>query len=113
MTNDPQPLINGLTRSETAPPEEPDGCGWQGRAFGSNYPDGCCIGGMLWDLDSCDEPGGGLTSGGDRSCPNCNPEGCADDMEFSGNARQRRTQRKAAIREIHDQAKEETQRWAR
>lgn len=88
-------------------------CGWQGRAFGAHYPDGCCIDGQLWDLDSGDGPGGGLTGGGDRPCPNCNAEAWADDETFSGNARQRRTQRKAFIREVQEMAKAETQRWAR
>ena len=26
----------------------------------------------MWDLDSCDEPGGPLSSGGEVPCPNCN-----------------------------------------
>jgi hypothetical protein len=88
-------------------------CGWQGRAFGAHYPDGVCIDGWLWDLDSSDEPGGGLTSGGDRACPNCNARECVDEMAFSGNARQRRAARKLAILRIQEQAKAETRRWAR
>lgn len=50
------------------------GCGEQFYgAFGANYPDGLCVDGYLWDLDSCDEPGGGLAVGGDIPCPKCNP----------------------------------------
>lgn len=40
--------------------------------FGAKYPDATCIDGFLWDLDSCDEPGGSLTQGGDVPCPFCN-----------------------------------------
>lgn len=47
-------------------------CDYEGRHFGAHYIDTCCIDGYLWDLDSCDEPGGGLTSGGDIPCPQCN-----------------------------------------
>lgn len=42
--------------------------------FGARYPDARCIDGYLWDLDSCDEPGGGLSIGGDDPCPFCNTE---------------------------------------
>lgn len=38
--------------------------------FGATYPDACCDGGYLWDLDSCDE--NMLTSGGNDPCPVCN-----------------------------------------
>lgn len=40
--------------------------------FGARYPDARCIDGWLWDLDSCDEPGGPLFIGGDTPCPFCN-----------------------------------------
>lgn len=40
--------------------------------FGAHYPDATCIDGFLWDLDSCDEPGGALYTGGDYPCPYCN-----------------------------------------
>lgn len=95
-------------------PEAPStGCGWTGRAFGANYPDGICIGGQLWDLDSCDEPGDGLMSGGDRSCPNCDPAGVVEDWAFSGSARQRRIARRSAARRVKMQAEAETDRWTR
>jgi len=42
--------------------------------FGATYPDACCIEGFLWDLDSCDVPGGPLYSGGEVPCPQCNRE---------------------------------------
>lgn len=42
--------------------------------FGASYPDAVCIDGFLWDLDSCDEPGGPLYQGGDSPCPFCNPQ---------------------------------------
>ena len=34
----------------------------------------CVMGCYLWDLDSCDEPGGALSVGGDIPCPACNPK---------------------------------------
>ena len=49
-------------------------CDYHGHDFGASYPDACCIAGHLWDLDSCDEPGGGLSVGGDIPCPQCNAE---------------------------------------
>lgn len=49
-----------------------DSCGYEGYEFGGSYIDSICIDGYLWDLDSCDEPGGGLTKGGDLPCPRCN-----------------------------------------
>jgi hypothetical protein len=48
------------------------GCDYTGYEFGGGYIDSCCIEGFLWDLDSCDEPGGGLTHGGEWACPRCN-----------------------------------------
>lgn len=67
-------------------------CGYTGPHFGATYDDAICCDGDLWDLDSCDEPGGPLFSGGDIPCPQCNT------MEYvrwhcvvpSGNSRQRR-----------------------
>ncbi len=47
-------------------------CEYEGKDFGANYTDSCCIDGYLWDLDSCDEPGGPLLAGGDLPCPKCN-----------------------------------------
>lgn len=65
-----------LAMNTATPPQAPAvpalGCGWQGRAFGASYEDGTCIDGYLWDLDSCDEPGGALRNGGDIPCPSCN-----------------------------------------
>lgn len=48
------------------------GCDYTGRDFGASYPDACCIDGYLWDMDSCDEPGGFLNEGGNIPCPQCN-----------------------------------------
>lgn len=47
-------------------------CDFHEPYFGASYPDACCIDGYLWDLDSCDEPGGSLSRGGDIPCPQCN-----------------------------------------
>ena len=47
-------------------------CDYQGHEFGACYLDSVCIDGYLWDADSCDEPGGDLTNGGDIPCPQCN-----------------------------------------
>ena len=49
-------------------------CNYTGSHFGASYPDACCIEGRLWDLDSCDEPGGGLSIGGEIPCPSCETE---------------------------------------
>lgn len=54
------------------PAQEQKGCDYQGRHFGASYEDATCIDGYLWDLDSCDEPGGALSNGGDVPCPQCN-----------------------------------------
>lgn len=59
-------------------------CDYQGRHFGASYEDAGCIDGFLWDLDSCDEPGGGLSSGGDVPCPMCNPKKYAEYFSNDG-----------------------------
>lgn len=50
------------------------GCGYTGYEFGGGYLDSTCIDGYLWDLDSCDDAGGGLTKGGEIPCPKCNAD---------------------------------------
>lgn len=67
-------------------------CTYQGKHFGAHYEDATCIDGYLWDLDSCDEPGGGLHVGGDIPCPACNRAEYVKGIEPppSGNAHQRR-----------------------
>jgi hypothetical protein len=87
------------------------GCSFEGPAFGAAYPDGTCIDGYLWDLDSCDEPGGALQNGGDMPCPHCNSRAYLldwVDARFSGNARQRRRAIRAAVSLIKRKAGE----WA-
>lgn len=63
-------------------------CRHQGIYFGANYEDGICIDGYMWDLDSCDEPGGGLSVGGDIACPECNHDewlkDCCEDASNDG-----------------------------
>lgn len=49
-------------------------CDFHEPYFGADYPDACCIDGFLWDLDSCEVPGGPLHSGGEIPCPQCNHE---------------------------------------
>lgn len=58
------------------PPVNPQECPVQMPIsyFGATYQDSQCIDGYLWDLDSCDEPGGPLHNGGDIPCPFCSPE---------------------------------------
>lgn len=78
-------------------------CNYEAPTFGANYPDGTCIDGYMWDLDSCDAPGGGLRHGGEMPCPACNT---AEHVEwlgrwFVGNAHQRRLQRRAYERRVH------------
>ncbi|KAF1065248.1 hypothetical protein DX980_20060 [Burkholderia gladioli] len=79
-------------------------CGYQGKHFGASYEDACCCDGYLWDLDSCDEPGGPLYRGGDIPCPNCNldefVEYHTEDTWAGGNARQRRVARRKYLRNL-------------
>jgi len=81
-------------------------CGYEGSHFGARYPDATCIDGYLWDLDSCDEPGGQLFSGGDVPCPCCNTREYIEggDHALSGNARQRRAKTRALIRKVQSWA---------
>lgn len=78
------------------------GCNYEAPTFGAHYPDGTCIDGYMWDLDSCDEPGGGLTSGGDTPCPWCNTTEHIEwlDKRPSGNARQRRTELRSMVAKV-------------
>lgn len=78
-------------------------CGYTGSHFGAYYPDAICIDGELWDLDSCNEPGGALHSGGDIPCPSCDPKGFIEYhtwVHASGNARQRRKATRAKVRAL-------------
>ena len=63
-------------------------CDFHEPYFGASYPDACCIDGFLWDLDSCEEPGGALSSGGDVPCPQCAHadwlESFKDEVEMEG-----------------------------
>jgi hypothetical protein len=61
--------------AESAESEPKVECDYRGSHFGAPYPDAQCVDGMLWDEDSCDEPGGPLLSGGDIPCPKCNAAG--------------------------------------
>lgn len=66
---------------ESAESEPNVGCDYRGSHFGATYPDAQCVDGMLWDEDSCDEPGGPLLSGGDIPCPKCNAAGSQTNAE--------------------------------
>lgn len=57
------------------------GCDYTGYEFGGGYLDSICCEGYLWDLDSCDEPGGGLSHGGDWPCPRCNTAQMLEDAK--------------------------------
>lgn len=82
-------------------------CGYEGAHFGARYPDATCIDGDLWDLDSCDEPGGPLHNGGDIPCPACNTQAYVEwcDVRLSGNAKQRRTAMRKYVRKVKTWAK--------
>lgn len=76
------------------------GCNYEAPTFGARYPDGTCIDGWMWDLDSGDADG--LTSGGDMPCPWCNT---LEHLEYhghqaTGNARQRRAARRREVRKV-------------
>lgn len=80
------------------------GCDYEGPHFGAPYPDAICGDGYLWDLDSCEEPGGALFRGGDIPCPQCNLDAFvayhAPDTWTGGNARQRRKYNRRQFREL-------------
>lgn len=79
------------------------GCNYEAPTFGARYPDGTCIDGYMWDLDSCDEPGGGLAHGGDEPCPWCNTAEFIKwngDANVSGNAHQRRKAVRAVTKRV-------------
>lgn len=78
------------------------GCNYEAPTFGARYPDGTCVEGYMWDLDSCDEPGGPLFSGGDQPCPWCNTREYIEwlDKRPSGNARQRRKALRSLITNV-------------
>lgn len=84
------------------------GCHYEAPTFGAYYPDGTCIDGYMWDLDSCDEPGGPLYSGGDMPCPWCNTKAYLEwsGETFSGNAKQRRKHMRARIKAVRKLADE-------
>ncbi|EWS54327.1 hypothetical protein X551_02868 [Methylibium sp. T29] len=80
----------------------PLGCNYEAPTFGARYPDGSCYEGYMWDLDSCDEPGGPLRHGGDQPCPWCNTVEFIEwhGIPMSGNAHQRRTVRRRLVKKI-------------
>lgn len=82
------------------------GCNYEAPTFGARYPDGTCIDGYMWDLDSCDEPGGPLYGGGDMPCPWCNTFAFLEwrGTPFSGNAHQRRRALRARAKEVRSWA---------
>ena len=96
------------TDNEHDEPEQTwESCGYEGSHFGARYPDATCIDGYLWDLDSCEEPGGPLYSGGDVPRPCCNTREYVErGMEgngipaASGSSAQRRKHLRALIRKV-------------
>ncbi|WOB06493.1 hypothetical protein [Piscinibacter gummiphilus] len=84
------------------------GCNYEAPTFGARYPDGTCIDGYMWDLDSCDEPGGPLYGGGDEPCPWCNTLSFIEwrGDTASGNAHQRRVARRAMVAKVRAWAEE-------
>ncbi len=92
-----------MARRSTSPHSPgPLGCNYEAPTFGAHYPDGTCIDGYMWDLDSCDEPGGLLSIGGDTPCPYCNTAAHVEwaGHRHTGNAHQRRTQRRALCAKV-------------
>lgn len=81
------------------------GCNYEAPTFGARYPDGRCIEGQMWDLDSCD--GSHLLGGPEMPCPYCNTTEYLEyhDRAFSGSARQRRVARRAEIKRVRAWAK--------
>ena len=56
--------------------------------FGATYPDATCINGTLWDLDSSHGPDNLLHSGGNDSCPFCNPQAAYEESRGCWNYNQ-------------------------
>ena len=76
------------------------GCKYHAPTFGARYPDGTCIDGYMWDLDSGD--GDMLDCGGDEPCPWCNTAEHVDRMDarISGSSHQRRIARRLLIKKV-------------
>lgn len=77
------------------------GCNYEAPTFGARYPDGTCIDGYMWDLDSGDGDGM-LDCGGDEPCPWCNTVEFLEwqGLVLAGNARQRRVARRVEVRRV-------------
>lgn len=75
-------------------------CGYEAPTW-AHYPDGRCIDGYLWDLDSV-AGDGMLYNGGEIPCPACNTVEYIDCTapRSSGNARQRRRVVRIAARKV-------------
>lgn len=96
-------------------------CDYQGRDFGAPYPDSTCIEGFLWDLDSCDVPGGPLAHGGELACPRCNTRRFLDDAREDAEAQVSgeimgvpwcsAVAWEGALRKAHREAPERTAMW--
>ncbi|QQO38315.1 hypothetical protein [Vibrio phage vB_VpaS_VP-RY-9] len=71
--------FNTVSVEAPAKVEQGLGCGEQFEFFGAWYPDGVCIDGYMWDLDSGED--GNLTHGGDDPCPLCNTRRYYKDLE--------------------------------
>lgn len=84
------------------------GCDYEAPTFGATYPDGTCIEGYMWDLDSCD--GNDLIGGPEKPCPHCNTFEYLDyfNVNGSGNAKQRRVYLRKEARKIIEWAKKQS-----
>lgn len=56
----------------TEVPMLPKGCGYMGYDFGANYLDSACYGGVVYDLDCCDDNGNLFEPSMYVPCPLCN-----------------------------------------
>lgn len=57
-----------MSEAKTLPP----GCGYSGHEFGASYPDSQCFGGVLYDMDNCDDRGRIYEPRYHVPCPSCN-----------------------------------------
>lgn len=80
------------------------GCQYEAPTFGAYYPDGACIDGYMWDLDSYED--GMLSSGGDIPCPWCNTSEHLYYQDFhpAGNSHQRRVALRSEVRKVQSWA---------
>lgn len=111
-------------------PMLPEGCGYQGYEFGAGwYPDSQCFGGVLYDMDNCDNAGMIFEPGVFIPCPMCDPKGAVASHKEDFLTQTRRNKRgrlsmrfskrgaaraaRSLVRDIRRNRKNHTEPWKR